>query len=100
MKIVEKKKKNVVTPFVKGHPPYKKKGAIHKKTQLWNQFGEYVVSHGVVKAMTIMQKELDNEQYMTWFFGILEYFKPKLSRSETTIQDGQTIEIKPIEWVQ
>ncbi len=82
-------------PFEKGHSYGRPKGSQSEKTKLWNQMGEYLITEGAARAVQIMQ-ECEDEKFIIYFDKFLEYFKPKLQRSEITGADGGglVIEVK------
>lgn len=70
-------------PFKKGHKRFggTKKGTKQKRTLEWERFGKELLEHGVSRAIRIMEKSGD-KQFMFYFEKYLEYFKPKLARTE------------------
>lgn len=80
----------------KGHKKWggKKKGDKNKKTLEWEQFGKQLLEMGLPRAMAIMQTCKERE-FMNYFTGLLEYFKPKLARTEHTGKDGKDL-IPPV----
>ena len=80
-------------PFVKGksgNDKGKPKGVKAKKTVEWENFGKELTSHGVIRAKKIMDKAKD-DQFMDYFFKLIEYFKPKLERTELTGSGGKDL---------
>ena len=73
---------------VSGNPEGKPKGAISTKTKEWHSWGEYVVGKNMplyVKNLNDMLKSEDErvqQEGMKRYEAIIEYFKPKLSRTE------------------
>ena len=67
--------------FKKGHPGYKPKGAKSEKVKLWNELKDFILSEGAEKFMEEM-KNLKGQKYTDTFLKALEYFQPKLTRSE------------------
>ncbi len=80
----------------KGHKRYggKKKGSLNKKTLEWEQFGRDLLKVGLPRAMRIMKK-CDDSDFMDYFNKLVEYFKPKLARTEHTGKDGKDL-IPPV----
>jgi hypothetical protein len=76
----------------KGHVRYggKQKGSKNKKTLQWEAIGEYLIGEGVKKFLDIMRKA-DNKDYLNYYCQILEYFKPKLARTELTGKNGEKL---------
>ena len=67
--------------FQKGHKGFKPKGAVSKKTKAWEALGEFFTQEGAERAANIMMTS-DNESFMRYYSGLIELFKPKLSRSD------------------
>ena len=80
--------------FTKGNPG-KPKGAISKKTILWNQLGEWFISDGASKFIHEM-KNLEGKEFISAYSLMLEYFKPKLSRSEIIADIGEIPSVKEL----
>jgi len=70
-------------PFEKGRKKTggKQKGAKDKKTIAWENIGSYLINEGANRAKEIMMNSNDR-QFMFYFETLLEYFKPKLARTE------------------
>ena len=80
--------------FTKGNPG-KPMGALSKKTILWNQLGEWFISDGALKFIQEMKK-LEGKEFINAYSQMLEYFKPKLSRSEISAEIGDFSGIKEL----
>jgi len=82
-------------PFEKGHKKYKgaglKKGDKIKKTLEWEQFGREILEAGLPRAKKVMEESGDKD-FMFYFNQLLEYFKPKLQRTEV-INDNPPTEV-------
>ncbi len=68
----------------KGHSGLKPKGAISEKTRIWNEIGEWFRGEGIEayqEKLMDMKQENPNE-FLKRFEAMLEYFQPKLSRTE------------------
>lgn len=80
--------------FRKGHKKIGgiKKGQVQKKTRVWKDMSEYFVTRGVERAMKIMEKAPD-EVFMRYYLQFIEYFKPKMTRSDYDKHEGQDINI-------
>lgn len=63
-----------------GHEGLKPKGAVSKKTEMWEALGEYIVSEGAQKAMRIID-EMPDEDFLDNYIMLLEFFKPKQART-------------------
>lgn len=71
----------------------RKKGSKSKKVKHWEELGEFILNDGAEKYMKFLH-ELEPRDYMTRFENILEYFQPKLSRSEVDNKGEQTLTIR------
>ena len=71
---------------VSGNPAGKPKGSIDTKTRGWELLKETITTGLTDKFMAEMDK-LDGIQYINAFLTTMEYFKPKLSRSEVLSQN-------------
>lgn len=73
---------------VSGNPDGKPKGAISTKTKEWHAWGEYVVGENMplyvqnLNDMLNSEDERVKQEGMKRYEAIIEYFKPKLSRTE------------------
>lgn len=74
--------------FSEGHKKVggRKKGTPNKKTEQWEKFSEYCLQGGLEKFEQELNK-LEGKQYVDAFLTILEFHKPKLSR--TTLEGGE-----------
>lgn len=82
---------NGTTQFKKGHKGLKPKGAVSKKTRMWEDLGSYIVNEGAEKAMNYLMT-LGDKDFFDRFNLMLEYFKPKQSRVQQDItSNGKTI---------
>lgn len=90
---------------VSGNPEGKPRGAISTKTKEWHAWGEYIVG----ETMPLYVQNLDDmmasgdervrQEAMKRFESILEYFKPKLSRSDVDISsNGEKVDIPISTW--
>jgi hypothetical protein len=81
-----------------GNPGGRPKGAKDKKTRQWEELGDFLVTEGAERYMTILS-EMDDEKFFKHYTVVLEYFKPKQIRQDSNISfDGQlpTVIIKPV----
>lgn len=69
------------TSFQKGHKPTKPKGAVSQKTKMWNEIGQYILCEGSEKALSILMRK-QGDEFLKYYILILEYFAPKLQRTE------------------
>ncbi len=85
-------------PFQKGIDKVpgsgKKKGSKDQKTLAWERIGEYVIGEGADRYVNIITK-LPDKEFLNEFRAVLEYFKPKLRRSEFR-SEVEDFENKPI----
>lgn len=73
----------------KGRP----KGSVNVKNQQWDSIGEFLSQQGAERMLEYLQKT-DPDKYADTYLKILEYFKPKLARTESKISG--VVEVKPI----
>lgn len=66
----------------------KNKGTIKLTPAEWEGFGEWVIKGGV-ERLNLEMNTLEGKDFVNAFTSILEYFKPKLARTELTGKDGQ-----------
>lgn len=57
------------------------KGSKSLKIIQWQETGKELITGGLERAQQIMQNA-DDDKYMDYFFKLLEYYKPKLQRSD------------------
>ena len=84
----EKQKRNGRHLFekgVSGNPKGKPKGAVSLKTQGWELLKESITSGLTDKFMQEMSK-LDGQQYINAYLNVLEFFRPRLSRTESKVE--------------
>lgn len=79
-------------PFKKGHKGYKPKGAVSKKTKMWDMLGQYIVEEGSKKALAYLDT-LEGKEFFDSYGNILEYFKPKQSRMESNVDGDINVNI-------
>lgn len=68
----------------KGHtnnPNGRPLGAVNKRTKEWEALGESIATVHAARFNTILN-ELDPEKFTDRFLQVLEYFQPKLARTE------------------
>lgn len=70
-----------------------KPGSKKKKTLEWENFGKKVLDQGMPRFLEIL-KDSDDEQFAKVFIQIIEYFKPKLARTEIKNPDGEEFSLK------
>lgn len=72
-------------PFKKGHSKVKGSGMVKgqktAKVQQWEQLGEYISGELTDEVLSYIKKLPAPEKYDA-YMDLLEYFKPKLQRSE------------------
>ena len=79
---MEKKTKKL---FEKGHKGYKPKGAVSEKTKAWERLGEFITENGAERIKTILAS-CEPEDFIKYYTALLEYFKPKLARTESKVE--------------
>jgi hypothetical protein len=77
-------------PFQKGNKEAKKKGK-HEKTQQWLSLGESIRTKHADRFNKILD-ECDDDTFVRLYKDVLEFFEPKLERSEIS---AKIEEIKP-----
>lgn len=73
------------------------KGAINKETavkqliqqSLWDKVGERLTNEGIDRAWDELST-LRGEKYLNGIMALMEYFKPKLNRTELKTDDNAT----------
>jgi hypothetical protein len=89
----------VSTSFKPGHKGLKAKGTKHHKTKVlekvglssWEKFGEWLTTKGVEDYMEAMN-QLGPRDKIVAFNAIIEYYKPKLTRSQVDVNANVVIE--------
>lgn len=77
--------------FRKGdNRPRKPKGAISAKTRQWEALGDSIATTHTERFNKILASSKD-EQFVSLYLQTLEYFKPKLGRTEHTGKDGEAL---------
>ncbi len=68
----------------KGHGGLKPKGAVSEKTRVWNEISEWFKGEGIEAYQQELMKIRDESpnEFLKRFEAMLEYFQPKLSRTE------------------
>ena len=82
-------------PFQKGHKLAKGRveGSKNGKTKQWEQFSEWFMSKGMDRLETEIAK-LEGKEYVLVVKDMLEYFQPRLSRTEVKGEIIQKIVVK------
>lgn len=75
---------------VSGNPKGKPKGSRDAKTIQWESFSRYMMGEGLKKFEREMNK-LEGKDYVMVVKDMMEYFKPKLARTELTGKDGDAL---------
>lgn len=80
--------------FQKGHGQMggRQKGTICLSPKEWSAFGQWLVVGGAERLHTEMN-ELHGKDYIVAFTSVLEYFAPKLARTEITGKGDEAIHI-------
>mgnify|MGYP001606220477 CR=1 FL=1 len=82
-------------PFEKGksgNPKGKPPGTKSEKTEFWNQVKDWFMEEGAAKYMEEMGK-LKGASYINAYNNGLEFFKPKLARTELSGEVKNKLEI-------
>lgn len=75
-----------------GNPKGRPEGILNKKTEMWNQLGEYVVTQGSERAMAVLHS-MDDEDFLHYYLTMLEYFKPKQARQTIVGESDAPVQI-------
>ena len=81
--------------FEKGNPG-KPKGAKSEKTLAWEHLGDFITEAGAERVKEILSN-CPPDKFMVYYPLLLEYFKPKLARTELKHEGEQTLTVKFIE---
>ena len=76
-----------------GNPKGRDKGDKNKKTKAWEQLGQFFTDAGAERAKQIMV-DADDKEFMIYYDKLVEYFKPKLQRTDLTT-GGEKISAEP-----
>jgi hypothetical protein len=80
-------------PFAKGNKEAEKKGK-HEKTKQWEALGEAIRTKHSDRFNAILESS-DDDTFMKGYMWVLEFFKPKLGR--TDIKMDAEINITPLD---
>ena len=88
------------------NPNGRPKGTVSKKTLAWDQLGAFFTTSGAEKAMEIINhyaeivekedgtKDYRNpDKFLLHYTNIMEYFKPKQSRVESTVKSEEVTKV-------
>jgi|SaaInlStandDraft_4_1057021.scaffolds.fasta_scaffold208348_1 hypothetical protein len=67
-------------------------GAKNKKTIAWEQFEDFMLNDGLTRAKQIIENSTDKE-FISYYFQLMEYFKPKQRRTEFKDETDNTIHV-------
>lgn len=81
--------------FKKGHTKKggKAKGSKNLKTLQWEALGQALIETHSSRANEILAT-CDDDVFIDNFNKLLEYFRPKLARTELTGKDGDAIQVR------
>jgi len=65
-------------------------GSKNTKTEQWETFSLWLMTEGMKRFQTEMRK-LNGKEYILTVKDLLEYFKPKLARTEHTGENGNAL---------
>jgi hypothetical protein len=87
-------------PFEKGKNKTggRTKGKSNKKTEQWELLGESIANQHTEKFNSILDK-LEGREFINAYLQTLEYFKPKLQRTELAGDKDNPININPVDFV-
>ena len=66
-----------------------KKGNVQKKTEQWNAFGAKLLGEKHLNRMHKILTNSDDDSFMKYMNNLIEYFQPKLARTELTGAEGK-----------
>lgn len=67
-----------------GNPNGKVLGTLSSKVKAWEQLGDFITDAGAMRVKQILAT-CDEETFLKYYGQFMEYFKPKLSRSEAKV---------------
>jgi hypothetical protein len=73
-------------------PAGRKPGSLNERTKQWDELGKAILEGHAERANTVLAS-LDDEKFIDQYCKLLEYFRPKLQRSEVK-QDTGPVEIR------
>jgi hypothetical protein len=76
-----------------GNPNGRPTGSKNARTIQWEALGKSIESKHVGRFDKVLES-MDDETFAKTFLQVLEFFKPKLQRSEVKNEDGNEITIK------
>jgi len=65
-------------------------GSKNRKTEEWQIFSDWMMGEGLIRFRQEMSK-LKGRDYVITVKDMMEYFQPKLARTELTGKDGQNL---------
>jgi len=74
------------------NPHGRPKGGINEKTRQWEELAESIKTRHSERFNAILD-DLDDEKFSDKYLQVLEYFKPKLARTDVNVK-GEITEIK------
>ncbi len=89
-KEVKRIKNRFATGTAKPEGSGRKKGVPNKKTVQWQNFTDYCLGSGLEKFEKEM-KTLKGRSFVDMFLKLLEFHKPKLSRTTVTDEEGKAM---------
>jgi hypothetical protein len=85
---------------VSGNPKGKPKGAVGKKTAIWNEIGEWFATDGIESYKANLMELMESNdpdiklKAMDKFNALIEFFKPKLARTELVGDEKKPLSIE------
>lgn len=68
----------------------RKAGTKNERSKQWERLGETIMSHHTERFNQVLS-DMDDTAFADNFLKILEYFKPKMARTELTGKDGESL---------
>lgn len=80
---------------ISNNPNGRPKGSKNVRTLEWEEIKEAFITTHTARANRILTT-LEDEKFMDSYLKLLEYFKPKLARTEVSNHDNSTINVNVV----
>lgn len=80
---------------ISNNPNGRPKGSRNVRTLEWEEIKEAFITTHTARANRILST-LEDEKFMDSYLKLLEYFKPKLARTEVSNHDNSTISVNVV----
>tara|TARA_R100000656_G_scaffold49226_1_gene39737 strand:+ start:3111 stop:3407 length:297 start_codon:yes stop_codon:yes gene_type:complete len=78
-----------------GNPKGRVKGSKNEKNLQWEKFRDFMMNAGL-ERFELEMKSLKGKDYVASMKDMMEFFQPKLARTELTGKNGERLIPKPI----